>query len=134
MKEYPNILYPKVEIVERNLIDFPNSKIGFTENFFEQKLKRYFKSHILKNVVLNDEKKYPYQPDYVFHYDERDLYIDIEIDEPYAYHSKKPIHIDDNKRNNYFLQKGWSIIRFAEVWIFRFDLCQCEMGLAGFTV
>lgn len=127
MKEYPHILYPQVEIVEQNLIDFPNSKTGFTESFFEQKLEKYFKSHILKNVTLNDGRKYPYQPDYVFFYPEKNLFIDIEIDESYAYHSKKAIHIDDNKRNNYFLQKGWSIIRFAEVQITKYPELCCKI-------
>jgi very-short-patch-repair endonuclease len=127
LKEYPHILYPQVENVEQNLIDFPNSKTGFTESFFEQKLEKYFKSHILKNVTLNDGRKYPYQPDYVFFYPEKNLFIDIEIDEPYAYHSKKAIHIDDNKRNNYFLQKGWSIIRFAEVQITKYPELCCKI-------
>ncbi|CAH8284231.1 hypothetical protein EV196_103281 [Mariniflexile fucanivorans] len=127
MKEYPHILYPQIEIVEKNLIDFTNSKTGFTESYFEQKLAKYFKSHILKNVVINDGKKYPYQPDYVFHYPEKNLYIDIEIDEPYSYYSKKPIHINDNKRNEYFLQKGWSIIRFSELQITKYPELCCKV-------
>ena len=127
MKEYPHILYPQIEIVEQDLIDFPNFKTGFTESFFEQKLEKYFKSYILKNIVVNDGRKYPYQPDYVFYYPEKKIFIDIEIDEPYAYQSKKAIHINDNKRNDYFLQKGWSIIRFAEVQITKFPELCCKI-------
>jgi len=127
LKEYPHILYPQVEIVEQGLIDFPSFKTGFTESFFEQKLEKYFKSYILKNVAINDGRKYPYQPDYVFYYPEKSLFIDIEIDEPYAYHSKKAIHIDDKKRNNYFLQKGWSIIRFAEFQITKYPELCCKI-------
>lgn len=126
-KEYPHILYPEVEIIEKNLIDYTNSNTGWTESFFEHKLEKYFKSHILKNVVLNDSRNYPYQPDYVFYYEERNLFIDIEIDEPYAYKSKKPIHIDDKKRNDYFLKKGWSIIRFAEIQISKFPELCCKV-------
>ncbi|KUJ63858.1 hypothetical protein AR687_01335 [Flavobacteriaceae bacterium CRH] len=127
LKEYPHILYPQTNVVEKNLIDFPSFKTGFTESFFEQKLEKYFKCHILKNVALNDGRKYPYQPDYVFFYPEKDLFIDIEIDEPYAYQSKKVIHIDDDKRNNYFLQKGWSIIRFAEIQITKYPELCCKI-------
>ncbi|MFL0061959.1 hypothetical protein [Tenacibaculum maritimum] len=127
LKEYPHILYPKVEIAEKKLIDFSNYKTGYTENFFEHKLDKYFKKYILKNVVIDDGRKYPYQPDYVFCYEKYNLYIDIEIDEPYAYKSKKPIHIDDEKRNDYFLNKGWSIIRFAEVQITKYPELCCKI-------
>lgn len=127
MKLYPHIFYPTVETVEKNLIDYKNYKMGFSESFFDQKLQRYFKNHILKNVVINDGKLYPYQPDYVFYYDEHDLYIDIEIDEPYEYKSKKPIHLNDDKRNNYFLNKGWHIIRFAEIQIVKYPELCCKI-------
>ncbi|WP_163377805.1 hypothetical protein [Cyclobacterium sp. SYSU L10401] len=126
-KEYPLIFYSQNPVTEQKLIDYPNSKTGFTESFFEQKLQKYFKSHILKDVVINDGRKFPYQPDYVFHYAEHNLFIDIEIDEPYAYISKKPIHIDDEKRNDYFLNKGWSIIRFAEIQITKYPELCCKI-------
>ncbi len=127
MKEYPHILYPQVPITEDDLIDFTNSNKGFTENLFEHKLKKYFKQNILKDVVLNDGKSYPYQPDFVFRYAKHNLLIDIEIDEPYAYKSKEPIHFYDEKRNDYFLQKGWSIIRFAEFQITKYPELCCKV-------
>lgn len=127
MKEYPHILYPTTHIVDKNLIDYSNYKTGYSEIFFEHKLQRYFKNHILKNIVINDGKIYPYQPDYILRYDEHNLYIDIEIDEPYAYKSQKPIHVDDQKRNDYFLSKGWSIIRFAEVQIIKYPELCCKI-------
>lgn len=127
MKEYPYVLYPQTDVVNKNLIDYENSKTGFTENNFDQKLKKYFGSHILKNVVINDGRAYPYQPDFVLHYKEYDLFVDIEIDEPYAYKSRKPIHVDDDKRDKYFLSKGWSIIRFAEVQIVKYPELCCKV-------
>jgi len=127
MKEYPQIFYPNTEIVNKVLINYENNFKGFTETFFEYKLQKYFKGYILKNVVLNDRKQYPYQPDYVFFYEEYNLFIDIEIDEPYAYKSRKPIHIDDDKRNKYFLDNGWSIIRFSEFQITKFPELCCKV-------
>ncbi len=127
MKEYPHIFYPTAEVVDNNLIDFKNYKTGFSESFFEHKLERYFKNHIRKNVVIDDGRTYPYQPDYVFNYEEYNLYIDIEIDEPYAHGSKKPIHLNDDKRNNYFLEKGWGIIRFAEIQVIKYPELCCKI-------
>lgn len=127
MKEYPHIFYPTAKTVYKELIDFKNYKVGYSESFFEHKLECYFKNHILKNVVIKDNKNYPYQPDYIFCYEKYNLYIDIEIDEPYAYKSKKPIHLDDEKRNEYFLDKGWSIIRFAEIQIVKYPELCCKV-------
>lgn len=44
------------------------------------------------------------------------LYIDVEIDEPYTMDSKLPIHCvgSDDYRNYYFASNGWEIIRFSE--------------------
>lgn len=45
------------------------------------------------------------------------LYIDIEIDEPYDIVSRKPIHYlgnGDNLRDRYFIRNGWCVLRFAE--------------------
>ncbi|MGI8935818.1 MAG: DUF559 domain-containing protein, partial [Phormidesmis sp.] len=46
------------------------------------------------------------------------LHIDIEVDEPYVYHTKHAIHYDtsekDYKRNQFFADKGWIVIRFSE--------------------
>ncbi|TRW25351.1 hypothetical protein FMM05_08590 [Flavobacterium zepuense] len=127
MKEYPHIFYPTTVAVDKNLIDFKNYKTGFSESFFEHKLERYFKNHILKNVVIDDGRKYPYQPDYIFYYEEYNLYIDIEIDEPYALSNKKPIHLNDDKRNDYFLDKGWGVIRFAEIQVTKYPELCCKI-------
>lgn len=44
------------------------------------------------------------------------LYIDVEIDEPYTMDSKLPIHCvgSDDYRNYYLASNGWEIIRFSE--------------------
>ncbi len=43
--------------------------------------------------------------------------IDIEIDEPYEYKTKKEIHYigcGDEDRNKYFISNNWFVIRFTE--------------------
>ena len=55
-----------------------------------------------------------YVPDFCFIHPTKSLKIDIEIDEPYTY--KKPIHYfgSDNRRNQYFVDKNWIVMRFSE--------------------
>ncbi|MCY7283686.1 MAG: endonuclease domain-containing protein, partial [Cyanobacteria bacterium CAN_BIN43] len=58
------------------------------------------------------------------------LYIDIEIDEPYAYNTKEPTHFlgawKDDNRNNFFLSKGWLVIRFSEEQVVRHPQSCCK--------
>lgn len=58
-----------------------------------------------------------FSPDYTFICKLTGLHIDIEIDEPYVWESKEPIHFIgsfDDERNNVFLSRNWCLIRFAE--------------------
>lgn len=57
-----------------------------------------------------------YSPDLVL-YNGHSCPIDIEIDEPYEYKTKKEIHYigcGDEKRNNYFISNNWFVLRFTE--------------------
>lgn len=124
MEQYPKIFYSETELDHEGLIDFDSYKSGITESYFEYKINKYFKGHIKVNMVINNGWKHPYQPDFILYYQKFNLCIDIEIDEPYAMGIKEPIHFNDEKRNNFFLSKGWHIIRFAEEQICRYpDLC-----------
>lgn len=73
---------------------------------------------ILENVkfpILN--RNYSYRPDFCLYWKKKNLYIDIEIDEPYDIVNRKPIHYQgngDNLRDRYFIRNGWCVIRFAE--------------------
>ena len=73
---------------------------------------------ILENVklpILN--RNYSYRPDICLYWEKKNVYIDIEIDEPYDIVSRKPIHYKgngDNLRDRYFIRNGWCVIRFAE--------------------
>lgn len=58
-----------------------------------------------------------YNPDFTFICKQTNLHIDIEIDEPYSISEKLPIHYigsSDDKRNEFFLNNNWCIIRFSE--------------------
>lgn len=69
----------------------------------------------IKLPILN--RNYSYRPDFCMYWEEKNLYIDIEIDEPYDIVSRKPIHYKgngDNLRDRYFIRNGWCVLRFAE--------------------
>lgn len=73
---------------------------------------------LLENIklpILN--RNYSYRPDFCLHWEEKNLYIDIEVDEPYDIVSRKPIHYNgngDNLRDRYFIRNGWCVIRISE--------------------
>jgi hypothetical protein len=58
----------------------------------------------------------PYEPDFVLFDNELNLYIDIEIDEPYDGYYRFPTHDveKDETRDLFFTESGWVVIRFTE--------------------
>jgi hypothetical protein len=58
----------------------------------------------------------PYEPDIVLFDKELNLYIDIEIDEPYDGYYRFPTHEleKDETRDLFFTESGWVVIRFTE--------------------
>lgn len=58
----------------------------------------------------------PYEPDIVLIDRELNLYIDIEIDEPYDGYYRFPTHETekDDTRDLFFTESGWVVIRFTE--------------------
>ena len=98
-------------------------KKGVSEKYFMNLLsKRY---EVLDNQKIPVGAKY-YYPDIIIICD--NLYIDIEIDEPYVGSDGSPIHYleeeygllfsVDIKRNDYMINHGWEVIRFSEEQIF----------------
>jgi hypothetical protein len=91
-----------------------NRKRGKTELEFLHELYQVFGNQIHVDVALDS---FNYYPDFVYCCPVTGLHIDIEIDEPYSFLDREPIHYkgcDDPKRNNYFLSENWCVIRFAE--------------------
>ncbi|MEJ7683815.1 MAG: DUF559 domain-containing protein [Segetibacter sp.] len=122
---------------------FENIKVGKSEKYFENYLKEIFGHAIKTNHVVEIFSYYKYEddielyndydfynenrklskkdnayiPDFIFEHPNSNLVIDIEIDEPYS-SQRKPIHTlentHDEKRNKYFTEKNWIVIRFSE--------------------
>ncbi|MEH2003508.1 MAG: hypothetical protein V7L00_33210 [Nostoc sp.] len=73
---------------------------------------------------------YPYTPDFAYINKELNLYIDIEIDEPYVYPTGAPTHFvgawKDSKRNRFFLAKQWIVIRFSEEQVICYPQSCCK--------
>lgn len=71
---------------------------------------------------------FPYSPDFAYIDQSTNLYIDIEIDEPYAYQSNKLTHFigKDDRRNKIFIDKGWLVIRFCEEQVVHYPHSCCK--------
>ena len=69
-----------------------------------------------------------YEPDIVLFDESINLYIDVEIDEPYASVLRIPTHTiesNDDCRNIFFQESGWVVVRFTEKQVHE----TCEMCL-----
>lgn len=92
---------------------------GASEEKFKHYLNRYFPLHIHHGFRLPiPGSELFYSTDFTYINKLINLYIDIEIDEPYYYKTKEPTHCcdqdKDKNRNTFFLKNNWIIIRFAE--------------------
>lgn len=120
--------FPLVSMPQPNsVIKFPRKgrlgTRGFKEPAFDEELKTYFfrqrnlQFYNDRFIFVSDNTR-PYEPDFVL-IDERDnlnLFIDIEIDEPYESFGRFATHFkgQDESRNQYFNDRGWIVIRFSE--------------------
>ncbi len=89
---------------------------GRYEESFYLLLKNAFGEKVVNSIEFTLPNGNAFVPDAAYINRSTGLCIDIEIDEPYSLPEGKPIHyigIDDY-RNNYFAQKGWFVVRFAE--------------------
>jgi hypothetical protein len=138
--EVKRILSPEniTEFRQRQLLDIlkqtkphdgnnSKAKRGMSEAKFAKHLKRYFEDNIHERLTLtipNFPK--PYSPDFAYIDRGLNLYIDIEIDEPYS--SSKPIHYKgkDDRRNQFFISRGWIVIRFCEEQVVRYPRQCCK--------
>jgi very-short-patch-repair endonuclease len=97
-----------------NLIPIENNRKGKSEIYFLQYLYKEFGNLIKVDLGF---QKTPYIPDFVLFIQDLNLYIDIEIDEPYVLNTGEAIHHDrsiDYHRNMFFNQINWIVIRFSE--------------------
>lgn len=69
----------------------------------------------------------PYEPDIVLYDEDLNLYIDVEIDEPYDGYNRLVTHIiegSDSVRDIFFKESGWVVVRFSEKQV-HFSSGQC---------
>jgi len=123
---YPCYYIPKLKVKILNwLILKENATIGVTEPLLRGKLAELTslinEIEIIENSALPiRNRNYSYKPDLLLFWKDNNICLDIEIDEPYDFISRKPLHyIDcaDNLRNYYFIQNGWFVLRFSEIQI-----------------
>lgn len=112
---YPILIKSEFTIDKTRL--YPSK--GYSEN--------YFKNFLIRKQLNVVEDCYPskyceYFPDIVIQC--QNILMDLEIDEPYVYKTKEPIHyldnISDTKRNDFFLDCNWVVLRFTEFQIMNY--------------
>lgn len=122
-------LYPVVKMPKSNtILKLPrngrSNQKGYKENDFFNLLKQNITDIEMTNNVhmLIPNFNKPYEPDIVLFDKTLNLYIDIEIDEPYDGYYRYPTHFinledeikQDSIRDLFFNESGWIVIRFTE--------------------
>lgn len=91
---------------------------GVSEDYFSNELQRKLNYEISQDLMLKFPKsENGYFPDITIFDKDVNLFIDIEIDEPYIGGTGEPIHYigcQDNKRDEYFSECRWVVIRLTE--------------------
>lgn len=119
-QQYPIIRKPQRSSIIRSYRLGRNNRKGYKEEELYHALKDYFYDdfEIIDNAMLAiGEGTNPYEPDIaMISKGTKNIHIDIEIDEPYAGVSRKLTHCypEDTKRDNFFVDRGWLVIRFSE--------------------
>ncbi len=121
---YPVVKMPKPNAILKLPRYGRSNKKGYKENDFFNHLKNNISNIELTNdvhmVIPNFDK--PYEPDIVLFDKSINLFIDVEIDEPYDGYYRYPTHFihpeeevkQDNIRDLFFTESGWIVIRFTE--------------------
>ncbi len=95
-----------------------DARQGASEAQFKLICQKYFDRVIQAPEFEIPDFEHNYSADFLVFHEATGLGIDVEIDEPYALLSKEPIHCQDvnsdSRRNDFFLSRGWIVIRFAE--------------------
>jgi hypothetical protein len=114
-------MYPKKGCIVRSYRTGSTKRRGYKEKSFQISIKKYFSDDfkILGNIRLNTgQNTRPYEPDIALIglKPDKNIRIDIEIDEPYAGITRQATHCEneDYVRDCYFIDRGWIVIRFSE--------------------
>lgn len=133
---YPMVKMPK----ENSYIKFPrlgrSNKLGFTENTFFEVLNKYFNSDFkIHNDchITHKSGNNAYEPDFLLinEKENKNIFINIEIDEPYDGISRIPTHEikRDVYRDLFFTNRGYVVIRLTEKQVFE-EAKQCCVFIA----
>jgi len=112
--------------------DNSDAPTGRREREFGKHLIHYFPGKIHTQLKVQNPRweGFPYTPDFAYIDLDIQMYIDIELDEPYAVDGT-PIHFiglrTELDRNNHFVnERGWIVIRFAEEQVARYPHSCCK--------
>lgn len=101
----------KKDWIFRSLIILKDKDVkkGISEELFYKYLNKYTDFKVYKSIKCSY-----YYPDLIIIKD--DIVIDLEIDEPYAFDTKEPIHFEksDASRDDFFLKNDYVLLRFTE--------------------
>lgn len=131
--DYPVVKMPKKDSYIKISKVGRSNKIGYTENQFFIVLEQYFKPYF--NVynnrhIVSKEGSYKYEPDFLIESvdTKKNIFIDIEIDEPYDGISRIPTHElnIDKPRDLFFTNRGYIVVRFTEKQVFEEAYQCCE--------
>lgn len=118
---YPFLKFPNRKCVVRSYRNGATKRRGYKEESFQKTIESYFSKHFIVagDIRINTGKETrPFEPDIALinNFSDKNIRIDIEIDEPYSGISRQATHcIDDDKnRDLYFTDRGWIVIRFSE--------------------
>jgi hypothetical protein len=121
-KKYPILRIPVKGTVIRSHRLGSTKRRGFKEADFQAAISSLLSSQftVLGNARINTGKNTrPFEPDIAIigRGAYNDIRIDVEIDEPYAGITRQATHCigDDLNRDIYFQDRGWIVLRFAEI-------------------
>ena len=122
---YPIILSPTNKPLHQFSISIyeKNKRIGASELVSFSRILKLGVNSIREDVSIKING-HQYEPDFAYVNEEKGVFIDIEIDEPYSY-AQHPTHYitkqrghKDAKRNEIFCNAGWYVVRFTEQQMF----------------
>lgn len=118
---YPMVKFPKKGTVIQQPRTFRRQLRGFMEKAFQNKIEEYFTKLFQvsgESSIPTSASSRPYEPDIsiILLKNSLNLFIDVEIDEPYAAIKRNPMHClnEDDLRDHFFTDRGWIVIRFTE--------------------
>jgi hypothetical protein len=135
--KYPIVIMPK----PKSVIKFPRKgksrKKGYKEADFLVYVQKYFRTFFQifdDRIVQVKNNNNPFEPDITLIDESKgiNIFVDIEIDEPYEGSNdilnRKPTHYQgtDINRNNSFKNRGWIVIRFAEIQVHKEPISCCR--------